>query len=273
MDNSKFVLLNAWRLLCCLLLLAAIITETKRYIKNEGKVSSVAHRIFHEAEEDRYPAFSICLEMLDTYSFNLKYRSVDSNLDKIKDEMPISDDSFLISTTSILENGQVQYDWMRSGNQWNQSERGSEAKEPKVLSKNLQFYENPNLPRRYCLTRNNSREENEKSIKNYDIIRINKSLLTPHRVSLLMYVHHPGQLMRSYHKHDYLVVLSPTSTVPSFVSFQLVFVSVSRLRENAKIRCIDDNGREDFIRRKYITGTFIIVNNCTCISIIEQFKK
>ena len=150
---------------------------------------------------------------------------------------------------------------MRSGNQWNQSEQGNEATEPKIFPKNLQFYENPNLPRRYCLTRNNSREEKEKSIKNYDIIRINKTLLMSHRVNLMTYVHHPGQLMRSYHKHDYLVVLSPNSTVPSFVSFQLVFVSVSRLRENAKIRCIDDNGREDFIRRKYITGTFFIVNN------------
>ena len=261
MNNSKLVGLNAWRLLCCLLLLAAIITETKRYMKNEGKVSSVAHRIFHQAEEDRYPAFSICLEMLDTYSYNLKNRPTYSNPDQIEDEMPISDDSFLISTTSILENGHVQYNWMRSGNQWNQSEQGNEATEPKIFPKNLQFYENPNLPRRYCLTRNNSREEKEKSIKNYDIIRINKTLLMPQRVNLLMYVHHPGQLMRSYHKHDYLVVLSPTSNVPSFVSFQLVFVSVSRLRESAKIRCNDDNGREDVVRRKYITGTFIIVND------------
>ena len=139
MNNSKLVGLNAWRLLCCLLLLAAIIIETKRYIKNEGKVSSVAHRIFHQAEEDRYPAFSICLEMMDTYSFHRKNRPVDSNLDKSEDEMPISNDSFLISTTAILENGQVQHNWMRAGNQWNQAEQGNEATKPKIFPKIYSF--------------------------------------------------------------------------------------------------------------------------------------
>ena len=161
---------------------------------------------------------------------------------------------------SIAENGRIQYKWGRVGNQWNRSETGTNETGFQIHESNLQFYENPNLPRRYCLTRNNSREESRALIKNYDIIKLNKSLLMDQNVNLMMYIHHPGQLMRSYHKHDYWGILSSNSTVPAGVVFQLVFVSVSRLRESAKISCIKDDGNEDMIRRHYISSKVLSFN-------------
>lgn len=249
--------LNSWKVFCCLCLLGSIIIETEKYLKNNGKVSEVAHRIFHQAKEDRYPIFSLCLEMLDTYSYNLDERNVDSDIRIIGNAMPISSDSFLISTESIAENGRIQYKWGRVGNQWNRLETGTNETGFQIYESNLQFYENPNLARRYCLTRNNSREESRALIKNYDIIKLNKTSLMDQNVNLMMYIHHPGQLMRSYHKHDYWAVLSPNSTVPSGVVFKLVFVSVSRLRESAVIGCLKDDGNEDMIRRHYIASKVI----------------
>ena len=259
--------LNAWKFFCCLGLLIAIIIETEKYLKNEGKVSSVDHRIFHQSKNDRYPAFSICLEMRDTYDFSF---NTQSNIDKLQllgTEMPFSNDSFLLNTTAIFNNAQIQHAWANFGDRWIRSEIDATqippSNGPKPFDHNQQFYENPNIPRRYCLTRNNSREATKELIKNYDVIILNKTLLLEHDVNLMLYIHHPGQLMRSYHKHVLWAVLSPNSTGAALKAlvFQLVFVSVSRLRESANIGCIDDDGMEDIYRRKVIKGKLNISDN------------
>ena len=129
--------------------------------------------------------------------------------------------------------------------------------EPQTFRNNLQFYENPNTPERFCITRNNSESETRKLVKNDEILVLNKTMLNSFHTWLKIYLHHPGQLTRNNHRHDYDAILSSNLTSvnsPSKVSLKIVYVSVSRLRKDAPNKCLNSVVDEDRLRRNKIRG-------------------
>ena len=239
--------IDAYKWACCLVLVFAIIHNTLIYFTNKGKVSSVDYRIFHQSLEDKYPAFSLCLE------------------NELGNIAPYSIDSLLIRLNSVFKNAAIFHVWSKIEDEWTKTEfvkNGSTKKPPIVTKDNFHFYENPNLPKRFCLTRNNSDAENKMMIKNYDIMIVNKTMLRAHNTNLKLYLHHPGQLMRNYHKQQYELEFSQKSETSTLeVKFQLMYVSVSRLRSDAPTSCMSDVSDEDKVRRNYIKGTLSNIYN------------
>ena len=64
---------NTWKAICWILLIGAVIRNSIDYARNEGKVSNVDYRIFHQSERDRYPSFSICFEEESNFDANTDY--------------------------------------------------------------------------------------------------------------------------------------------------------------------------------------------------------
>ena len=244
--------LSAYKWICCIALVIAVIESSIDYQNNKGKVSSVDCRIFHQSLKDKYPAFSICVQMLNPLS-------VTAN----KENILISKKSPVQRLTSVYNNGELIHSWSKKGDVWLKSE--TEIKEDTKITEETnvtdqyKFYGNPNLPNWSCITRNNSEEETGGLVKSYDGLVLNKTMLIQSKARMKIYIHYPGQLMRKHHKHDYVSSMIMDNSEPSFPSkltFQIVYVSVSRLREDAIISCGDDILDEDKHRRIYIKRNF-----------------
>ena len=243
--------LTAYKWFWCIMLVVVAIYSTIDYFKNTGKVSSVDYSIFHESPKDKYPAFSICVEMMNPLSDTAN-----------KENILILNNSPVQRLASVYNNGEIVHSWSKNGDIWLKVEvetkEDTKTTDQKNVTEHYQFYGNPNLPNRSCITRNNSQDETERLVKNYDSVVLNKTMLTQSQARMKIYIHHPGQLMRKHHKHDYVSTLKESSkpTFPSELTFQIVYVSVSRLREDAPISCSDDISDEDKMRRFYIKGNF-----------------
>ena len=92
--------LTSYKWMCCIVLALSAISSTVNYYSNKGKVSSVDYRIFHQAELDKYPSFSICVEMENTPS------STSTNENNSTFPGPS-----LFNFTSIYNNGDIINNW------------------------------------------------------------------------------------------------------------------------------------------------------------------
>ena len=238
---------NTWKAICWILLIGAVIRNSIDYARNEGKVSNVDYRIFHQSERDRYPSFSICLEEESNF---------DANTDATVD---LHENSFLSKLTSVFSNGKYFISWENRKGVWWKTEILVNASSPKPLDEavvdNSSMYENPNIPKRFCITQNNSYAESRLLIKNYDILTLNKTSLRDSNNVLKVYIHSHGQLTRNLHKHDYEYRFSEDKdSSPSQIEIKVVYVSVSRLRDDAPTGCISNIINEDLTRRDVIRG-------------------
>ena len=236
--------------MCWIALVLSIIQNSINYHRNKGKVTSVDYRIFNQSPEDKYPSFSICVEMKN------------SPLNSTKKENHLGlRDFFLLKFTSIYNNGDIVNNSSMIKGQLLNFDINTTMETPSMAQEtfgyqNDEFYDNPNLPDWICMTRNNSHAESAKLVKSYDILVFNKTTLEILGSKLKIYIHYPGQLMRRHHKHEKVLILTPNNKGSSVskITFQLVYVSVSRLREDALIACRADISDEDKLRRMYITG-------------------
>ena len=241
----------AWKAICWILLILSIIRNSMLYATNKGKVSNVDYRIFHQSERDRYPSFSICVEEESSFNGNMGFVHNES--------MGLSQDSFLNKLTSVFSNGRYFVSWEnRKGVWWKYDIRKNhsslELPDDAVVG-NSSMYENPNIPKRFCITQNNSYAESRLLIKNYDILTLNKTTLSNTSNILKVYVHSHGQLTRNLHRHDYEYRFSEDKdSSPSQVEMKVVYVSVSRLRDDAHMGCISNIMDEDRKRRHIVRG-------------------
>ena len=248
--NTKFFnfTLTVHNWICCILLVMALLKIAINYHKNTGKVSSVDYRIFHESPKDKYPAFSICVEMMNSLSDKAN-----------KENILISKKSPVQRIASAYNDGHLILTLSKKGDVWIKSEtetkEDTKTTDERNVTDQYKFYGNPNLPNQSCITRNNSQEETDGFRKSYDGLVLNKTMLIQRKARIKIYIHHPGQLMRRHHKHDYVMESSGTS-FPSRLTFQIVYVSVPRLRKDALISCSDDILDEDKLRRIYIKRNF-----------------
>ena len=241
---------NAWKAICWILLILSIIRNSMLYATNQGKVSNVDYRIFHQSERDRYPSFSICVEEESNFDANISYAH-NATVDLYKD-------SILNKFTSVFSNGQYFLSWENRKRVWwkydiRKNSSSLELPDDAVVG-NSSMYENPNIPKRFCITQNNSYAESRLLIKNYDILTLNKTTMSNTSNILKVYIHSHGQLTRNLHRHDYEYRFSEDKDSSlSKVEMKVVYVSVSRLRDDAPMGCIsnimdEDRGRRDVVR-------------------------
>ena len=101
---------NAWKAICWILLILSIIRNSMLYATNQGKVSNVDYRIFHQSERDRYPSFSICVEEESSFDANISYAE-NTTVDLYKD-------SILNKLTSVFSNGRYFLSWENRKGVW-----------------------------------------------------------------------------------------------------------------------------------------------------------
>ena len=242
---------NAWKAICWILLILSIIRNSILYANNEGKVSNVDYRIFHQSERDRYPSFSICIEEESNFDANMVYAHNATE--------GLYTDSFLNKLTSVFSNGRYFISWEnRKGVWWKYEMRKNSSSfelPDEAVVGNSSLYENPNIPKRFCITQNNSYAESRLLIKNYDILTLHKTKLSNASRVLKVYIHSHGQLTRNLHRHDYEYRFpEDKDSSPSQVEMKVVYVSVSRLRDDAPMGCILNMMDEDRIRRDIVRG-------------------
>lgn len=243
---------NVWKSICWILLIISIIRNSMYYATNEGKVSNVDYRIFHQSGKDRYPSFSICVEEESNFDANVAYAH-DATLDLYKN-------SFLSTLSSVFSNGRYFLSWENRKGVWWKREilmNASSLELPdEVAVGDSSMYENPNIRNRFCITQNNSYAESRLLIKNYDKLTLNKSTLNNSSNILKVYIHSHGQLSRNLHRHDYEYRFSEDKeSSPSKVEMKVVYVSVSRLRDDAPMGCIPNMMDEDRMRRDVVRGS------------------
>ena len=113
--------LTVYKWICCILLVFVAVMSTIDYFKNTGKVSSVDYRMFHQSPADKYPSFSICVEMMNPLS------DTDG-----KENILIVKKSLVQRLTSVYNNGEIVRSWYKNGADWIKSE--VDTKEDKYLS-------------------------------------------------------------------------------------------------------------------------------------------
>ena len=247
--NALEVGSNAWKAICWILLILSIIRNSMLYATNQGKVSNVDYRIFHQSERDRYPSFSICVEEESNFDVNISYATMDPYKDSILNKL-----------TSVFSNGRYFISWEnRKGVWWKYDIRKNSSSlelPDEAIAGNFSMYENPNIPKRFCITQNNSYAESRLLIKNYDVLTLNKTTLSSTSNILKIYIHSHGQLTRNLHRHDYEYRFSEDKdSSPSQVELKVVYVSVSRLRDDAPMGCISNIMDEDRKRRDIVRGS------------------
>ena len=243
----------AWKAICWILLILSIIRNSILYATNKGKVSNVDYRIFHQSERDRYPSFSICIEEESSFDANLAYAHNATAVGQYTD-------SFLNKLTSVFSNGRYFVSLEnRKGVWWKYEIRKNDSLlelPDEAVVGNTSMYENPNIPNRFCITQNNSYAESRLLIKNYDILTLNKTTMNNSSNILKVYIHSHGQLSRNLHRHDYEYRFSEDKeSSPSQVEMKVVYVSVSRLRDDAPMGCISNIMDEDRMRRDVVRGS------------------
>ena len=268
---------------CIGLVLYLTYQQFREYTRNQDS-SSVSYRTFNDKEKDVYPTFSICLHSTDgsilkhdSNFFGIKekeqgvtnYHRMLLGYDNVtEDFMQIDFDNSVVNilekfidiSLSHTRQGQYFDEWYRPTN--------SNIKSP--------FYKSYQEPYFSCITK--SSKFVKKQLLDYDYVVLNSSNIHQYlnkaynfgkQMSVLVYIHHPGQLIREFGKQildlkldDFQKAMNGTLNgliKNNYRDIHLSQVEVLRKRSDGLSSCNESLESEDHLWLEKV------VNNVKCL--------
>ena len=291
--------------LCCLFMAGYMIfLQALRYFENED-TSSIHYKKFNDSPQDIYPTFSICFE--DKHYGIYRHGALLETLGFTRSEYvkTLMGENFpLNNATNVVTNVTTNPNILKSSHSHfrmdfkdlfedfktkalNHSEKITLKYD--IGDKNVPFYVGYQDPVRICYTR---KSFNEKGIiLKVDQLWTKKIKILIARLSMLatfnIYLHYPGQLIRSFSKSIYERSFMWITRQNHYVSITPVLVSVLRKREDAYPRCnpnlIDEDKeiRRQIMHRvgcvppywKHLQSSDVLFPNCDKQSQMKQIFK
>ena len=233
------------------------ILQILRYYKNKD-TSSISYKRFNASPYDLYPAFSICFQDDMGGIYDSQYLNNTARITRLDYTNMLAGtygpganiynselNGLGIKTLSglDLQNSTMNFqDTFRQFFAYNEKVHKSFAKE------SMPFYISYQDPTKVCFTR---RTEYKKGlIRKTDLLWLEKFevlKVLSFRTKLTIYIHHHGQLIRSFNKAALDVSLNKRSLnkLNQYIKISLVHVSVLRKRHNANEPCNPDLHDDD----------------------------
>ena len=248
-----------------------IFLQTLRYVENEDG-STIHYKKFNQSPQDIYPSFSICFEdnIYGIYSHGSLSETLQINRSEYVKILMGNTDPWN-DVTNKITNGTINQNILKSSHSnfkikfqdlfedfktkaLNHSEKITLKYD--IGEKDVPFYVGYQDPRKICFTRKSLYENG--IILKVDQLWTKKikrlSALLSRLASLKVYLHYPGQLIRSLGNCIYERSFMWITRQNHYVSIQPVLVSVLRKRPDATRRCnpnlMDQDGE---IRRQIIS--------------------
>jgi len=238
------------------------------YIENKDS-SSVGYRRFNNEERDIYPAFSICLQDKQGAIFNKNhklFRNLGQDGSKIYQEMLLGNENITAEFRDISYNNvtrdlfeefvEVYFTMTKQGDvidiwQPNTQQQGNNGNQ----DNNHPFYISYQDPYFTCMTKNVKYVQNQ--LLNLGSLSLNASAFYQSKIeNLLVYMHHPGQLIRQFGKQ--ILHLTPANFRKAmngsnnYYSIHINQVEVLRKRSDGVVPCNSSLENEDTIWREKI---------------------
>lgn len=212
----------AFTVVCCLLAGYMVVTQISRFFENRDS-STIMFKRFNISPDDRYPTLSICFEgaKLNWYnetsifeSFGItstKYEKILKGEQVLKFEYDYKTklynkiftdirngsndgfDKFYLSIADMLTGIEYATEEIPNSIKFGKGDRGKEVED-------IPFYIGYQTPETICFTRTSN--DTLGSIRMYDWLLFNKDIIGNEKyqsAKMMIYLHYPGQLLRSYH--------------------------------------------------------------------------
>ena len=220
-----------FHLICVYLACYLTITQVSRFFGNED-TSTIKFKQFNESPDDVYPAFTICFHGAEIRWYNeapifdsfevtsLKYGELLMGEEVLKyeydyntrlyEKIPVDIrngsnqgyEGFSLHISNVFTGLEYGTDDDINNIRYGKGRRGKEKQEiPLDVS-----YSTPDM---ICFTRK-STEAHDKTMRTYDWLLLNESLFSSEvykNSNFEVFMHHPGQLIRSFHKPVFKTVL------------------------------------------------------------------
>ena len=261
----------AFTMLCIMLALHMTLKETLRYLKNED-ISTVRYKEFNRSPRDTFPVFSICFTddqadgtrgrihtffesdinsalhlSVDEYTRILKGEVLsrvtnEGVLEKIDIRNISSSDigRFTIELSNLYQ--MVDFKTQNTDNDFQLMHWDNEVPIP--------FYVSHQDPGTICFTRRQDKDNGV--IRTNDDLSLKGKMLDDRfddKVVFKLYVHHPGQLIRSIRSPIFESTIHGFDWNLNILSFKISQVSILRKRHDANERCNTDLHDDDQQRR------------------------
>ena len=263
MNNPKLVFMRAkyvFSMSCFTLAIYLAIPQIIRYLENKD-TSRIMHKKFNEVHENNYPTFTICLRGKEKYwrhePFLMDQLGVNSNqyADLLKGngwKYKYDEKTRLYKKEYFNESTNISLDFSRTlikasdiivgthfyARHENLNSHYGHGREPENIRK-VPFQLSYESPDETCFTRNSFDELG--LVRKKDSILLNRTLLNPGinlNMKLRIIFHNPGQLMRNFEKHAYLVRLQELQS--NYVVLQKVsYVTKLKNRPGSNNPCYD----------------------------------
>lgn len=268
MESYNILILRSFQLVCLITFLVLVSIQVQLYVENKDS-SSVGYRRFNQEKKDIYPAVSICLQSRQGAIFKGDHfilKKLGSNGGKIYQDMLLgsknaTDKEYNISYNQVTKNlfddfvevyftmtkqGEIIDTWQPNPES-NDSGNLSDFKHPFFRS-----YQDPYIT---CMTKKVEFVQNQ--LLNLGSLVLNApSFYKSNIENLLVYMHHPGQLIRQFGKQ--ILHLTPSNFrkalngSDNYYSIHINQVEVLRKRPDGSVPCNSSLENEDILWREKI---------------------
>ena len=280
MEYLNIVMLRSFQLLCFVMFFGLVIIQIKLYAENKDS-SSIGYRRFNQEERDKYPAVSLCLQSRDGAIFNKNHESLENlgpNAGQIYQEKLLGTKNATLSDYNISYNevtmgvfndliqlyfvmtkqGDLIDTWQPGEEDWEAADYGDDNNTqidfPFAISNNP-FYKSYQDPYLVCITQKDKFVPNQ--LLNLASFVLNPSAFYKSNIeNLLVYLHHPGQLIRQFGKQilhltraHFRKALNKTH---NYYSIHINQVEVLRKRSDGVVPCNSSLENDDLSWRQSI---------------------
>ena len=255
MKNTALDVIAKGFKICCFFLAGyMIVQQTLRYFENEDS-TTIHYKKFNESPSDLYPTFSICFEDKFNGAYNrtelsntlgiTRSKYVKLLLGKHSPDINVTD----VATNATMTKNALNVDVRNVSLQFHDifQDFKSEAlnnsqdfiRRYQKGDRDAPFYVSYQDPARICFTRKRTFEKG--IVFKVDQLWTSKIRIMKKLFSMLavqkIYLHHPGQLMRSFGKETYERQFFYVTSQNHYVDISVVLVSVLRKREDGQNPC------------------------------------
>ena len=269
MESMSILMLRGFQLLCLITFLVLVFIQVQLYVENKDS-SSVGYRRFNQEERDIYPAVSICLQSRQGSIFNENHTllsSLGSDAGKIYQEMLLGNVNATmekydnISYSQVTKNlfddfVEVYFTMTKQGDvidTWQPKKDTHKVRDPSDTKH--PFYKSYQDPYFTCMTKQVKFVQNQ--LLNLGSLVLNAPAFYKSNIeNLLVYMHHPGQLIRQFGKQ--ILHLTPTNFRKAmngsnnYYSIHINQVEVLRKRPDGAVPCNSTLENEDVLWRESI---------------------
>lgn len=268
MDHYQIFMLRSFQLLCLITFLVLVSIQVQLYVENKDS-SSVGYRRFNQEEKDIYPAVSICLQSRQGAIFNKNHtilKKFGPDGGKIYQEILLGNKSASFNEYSISYNQvtknlfddfvQVYFTMTKQGDVIDTWQPDTDSHHVNDPSDNKgPFYRSYQDPYFTCMTKKVQFVKNQ--LLNLGSLVLNAPAFYKSNIeNLLVYMHHPGQLIRQFGKQ--ILHLTPTNFKKAlngsdnYYSIHINQVEVLRKRPDGAVPCNKSLENEDVLWRERI---------------------